>query len=384
MTQAAPDISTASRTPRDPRREPDQAARLRMLVQSLAADPAPARPLAAVPAPAAASRFAPSATPSPTPNPTLAPSPAPAPPLAPSSSSPPVRRARWLVVASGKGGVGKTNIAVNLSIALTRLGHRVTLLDADMGVANADVVCGLTPSARLDSVIDGGRATLASIAVTAPGGFRLVPGTVGLARMASLDEAQRDRLVDSIATLEADSDVLVVDASPGIGPLVARLIAAADLSLIVTTPEPTSITDAYALIKCARLGECAGGEPAKLQLVVNNAADAIQAQAAITRLQSVSLRFLNRPLECLGWIAQDPHVSAAVHARQPLLLRSPRAPAARAIEQLARGLAGPLGLSAHSAAQPLSSRPVVAISPQPSPGTARAGWLSRVIGRARV
>ncbi|MGD9690790.1 MAG: P-loop NTPase [Phycisphaerales bacterium] len=252
----------------------------------------------------------------------------------------PARGARLLTVASGKGGVGKTNIAVNLAIALADQKLRVVLLDADLGVANADVLCGLHPDRRLDRVFNGADVdALAAIpplvdqiAVPAPGGFRLVPGIAGLLRSEQLTEAGCDRLLGAIADLDQASDVIVIDASPGVGPTVTGMLAAADLGLIVTTPEPTAIADAYALIKCMTLTT---GALDRLALVVNGAADRAQAEATRDRIFAVAQRFLGRSPRWGGWIAQDEHVRAAVFARRPFLLRSPSAPASRAVRTLA-------------------------------------------------
>lgn len=270
------------------------------------------------------------------------------------------RSARVLTVASGKGGVGKTNIAVNLAIALTQQKLRVTLLDADLGVANADVLCGLHPGARLDRVWAGGTrdaeapVSIDDIAVRAPGGFRLVPGIAGMLRDRDLTQVGRDRLLEALEELDRTSDVIVVDASPGVGPTVTGMLGAADLGLVVTTPEPTAIADAYALIKCVTLGQrkltgpagstestvvSGGGVPggadsAQLSLLINNARDRIQAQAARDRLAGVCEKFLGLKLHCAGWIAHDEHVPAAVFARHPFLLRSPRCTASRDLLRL--------------------------------------------------
>jgi flagellar biosynthesis protein FlhG len=252
-----------------------------------------------------------------------------------------------LTIASGKGGVGKTSIAVNLAIALTRLRRRVVLVDADLGVANADLLCGLTPAHRTDRVLDrglgpgvpsaGGDAwlrrapTLRDIAIDAPGGFRLVPGAVGLGSMADLDPPRRALLVEQLRGFD-DADVVIADAAAGIGGLVTAFTAAADSTLVVATPEPTSIADAYALIKCAASmsGWHApadrpprGGLPTfgRVGLVVNQAAGAREATAVHARIDAVARRFLGLAVPLAGWVAHDPRVGEAVRARVPYLLR---------------------------------------------------------------
>lgn len=278
------------------------------------------------------------------------------------------RLARVLTIASGKGGVGKTNLSVNLSIALARAGLRVTLIDADVGVANADVLCGLNPAARLDlALADAGHRpsrTLADLAVDAPGGFRLVPGAVAGRRPADADPAQRHRLADGFNQFDGSADLLVVDAPAGVGPTVMTCLHAADRIVVVATPEPTSIADAYALIKSFHLANAdrrdTGGaaSPAsahaqvspdvagdlRVQLVVNSAADAREAHAVHQRIESVARRFLGRRVLLAGWIPADAQVSRAVRARAPLLLASPASSAARAIEHLAGDMLPALGL----------------------------------------
>ncbi|MBY0309306.1 MAG: AAA family ATPase, partial [Phycisphaerales bacterium] len=179
----------------------------------------------------------------------------------------PGRRARVVAVSSGKGGVGKTNLAVNLAIALQRRGVRTTLLDLDLGLANADLLCGLNPPSRLDRAALRD-ITLEALTVLAPGGFRLVPGSVGLGRpgaraavgLGAPSEADTSALA-RLHELDACSDVVILDTGAGMGQLVRSCLAVAELVLLVATPEPTSIADAYALLKVACGGRtCGRGE----------------------------------------------------------------------------------------------------------------------------
>lgn len=300
-------------------------------------------------------------------------------PSEPSAATPHagVARPNFLgVIASGKGGVGKSNIAVNLAIAMTRRGLRVALIDADTGVANADVLCGLSPPPRrrlspafAEADDDRAGIDLAQLAIPAPGGFSLIPGSLGISHAPRWSPATRARLAGALARLEARTDVILVDASPGVGPLVTGLLHAADLGIIVTTPEPTAITDAYALVKCVQAAEAPGAEASRLALVMNNARDSSQAAAATTRLQTACAHFLRRDLSCLATIAHDEHLPAAVFARQPLLLRSPGAPASRAINRLADAIlaqwlpAPNPSVGANTAPQPVVVSPAPARSP---------------------
>lgn len=293
---------------------------------------------------------------------------APRPPLAiqpegrpPRPEPRPRRAAKIVAVASGKGGVGKTNIAVNISIALAALGIRVTLLDADLGTANADVLCGLMPGARLDEVVRsgwGGRS-MRDIAIQAPGGFTLVPGTAGIARMADLTPAQRQRLMDAMAELEHDADVLVIDTAAGVGASVTSFLRIADLGLVVTTPEPTAVADAYALIKCAVGPRAAGTTPAgvgggeaqhrvPLSLLVNQVADGAEAAGVHARVAAVCGRFLGLPLGLAGHVAHDLRVLSAVRARRPFVLTHPRCEASRDMRQVAMRVAQQIGVGRSS------------------------------------
>src|SRR5437762_9268321 len=158
------------------------------------------------------------------------------------------RRASVIAVTSGKGGVGKSNISVNLAIQLAAAGKRVVLLDADLGLANADVLCNVDLPCNLSHVI-ARKKELHEVMVAAPGGFSLIGGASGLARMADLSDDDRERIILALGELEQQADVILIDTGAGISPNVLSFTRAADHVLVVTTPEPTAITDAYAVIK---------------------------------------------------------------------------------------------------------------------------------------
>lgn len=259
-----------------------------------------------------------------------------------------------IAVASGKGGVGKTNVAANLAAVLAGRGHRVVLLDADLGTANADVLCGLRVNARLDHVLtgelgvhDGARRSLADIVVDAPGGFRLIPGSAGVSRLTELSAIDRRALMDGLNALDEQTDVLIIDTAAGIGSGVTSFVAAADVCLVVSTPEPTSLADAYALIKCASTPDGSWGTVGmrpRFQVVMNQCADAAEARRVGARLGAVCDRFLGLRVPMAGWIAQDMRVPEAVRARQLVVLRSPMCEAARNLSQLGASLAQDLAI----------------------------------------
>ena len=250
------------------------------------------------------------------------------------------RIARAIAVSSGKGGVGKTNLAVNLAVAFAARGQRVVLLDADLGLANADVLCGITPRATLEDVVSSDRS-LEEVMVAAPGGFRLVPGASGVSRLADMGQMQRRSVLDQLLRLERTTDVLIVDTGAGIGANSMAFAAAAHSILVTSTPEPTAIADAYGAIKTLVARGCREG----IKLVVNMAMNEDEARAVHARIDRVSRAFLSTPVEYAGSIPLDPMVPLAVRRRTPLLVSAPDSPAARSISRLARSLSGESAVS---------------------------------------
>lgn len=247
----------------------------------------------------------------------------------------PARRARVIAIASGKGGVGKSNVCVNLAIRLSQMGRRVVLLDADLGTANADVLCNLPPGRNLAHVV-AGRQTLQDAIVEAPGGFRLVPGASGLANMAALSEFERRRLVDQLQQLDDNADLVLIDTGAGVSPNVLTFLGSADQQLIVATPEPTAITDAYAVIKT--LCRKADRQRIDVTVLVNMARSEREARKVFDRLDAVCRRFLKVEPRYAGHLLHDPHVGNAVRRRLPFVLSAPQCDAAEGIGHLAHRL----------------------------------------------
>jgi flagellar biosynthesis protein FlhG len=235
-----------------------------------------------------------------------------------------------IAVTSGKGGVGKSNIAVNLAIRFAAAGKDVVLLDADLGLANADVLCNIDLPYNLWHVITRNK-DLTDVLVRAPGGFRLIGGASGLARMADLSSADRQRLVMALGELEQQVDVILIDTGAGISPNVLSFTRAADHVLVVTTPEPTAITDAYAVIKVI------SREPGqrRISLLVNQARSAGEAEAVYDRIAKVARQFLGVSVLAAGHVVLDEQVAAAVRRRIPFVIGAPRCPAAACVSQLA-------------------------------------------------
>src|SRR5262245_32062222 len=228
-----------------------------------------------------------------------------------------VKHCPVVAVTSGKGGVGKTSICVNLAIALAARKHRATLLDADLGLANADVLCGMAPTTRLDSAIalrarDPKSRTLSQISVQAPGGFQLVPGSVGVARMANLTEEQRRTMLDGLLDLARESDVVLIDTRARLSDGVTSFVAAADAAVVVVTPEPTSIADAYAMIKCVVTGRPPGAPAPRIGLIVNEAATKAEGDGVYGRITATAKKFLSLEPTHLGVLHLDDAMPAAV------------------------------------------------------------------------
>ncbi len=246
----------------------------------------------------------------------------------------PRRLAQAIAVTSGKGGVGKSNLAVNLAVCLAKLGRNVCLLDADLGLANVDVLCNLTPRLTLEHVVSG-RCHLAEVMLLAPGGFRLIPGACGVSRLADLNGGDRSVLLDQLFALERVADAVIIDTSAGLSANVLAFAAAAGRVVVVTTPEPTAMTDAYGMIKALS----ALTPRISLDLVVNMVSCRAEAQNVHQRMDRVSRTFLGRSLELAAAIPADPAVREAVHQRIPCTLYAPNSQASGAIRQLARRLA---------------------------------------------
>jgi flagellar biosynthesis protein FlhG len=254
-------------------------------------------------------------------------------------AEPPPRRAlarpaaRSLVLTSGKGGVGTSNLALNLAIALGEAGQRVVLVDADLGLANIDLLCGLTPPSDLGDVLASDRP-LAEVVVSGPGGIRIVPGAHGLRTLVEhLDEAP-SRLAAELAELEDGADFVLVDAGSGLGPATIPLASAADQVVVITTPEPTSVADAHAAIQ--RLRKLA--DPPHLRAVVNQARSAAEAGDVLARLTASSREFLGTVVTPMGHVRADARVPRAVRGRRPFLVAFPRSAASRDVRRLARAL----------------------------------------------
>jgi len=247
----------------------------------------------------------------------------------------PMRTSRSLLFTSGKGGVGTSNLVLNLAIALAEIGQRVVVLDADIGLANLDLLCGLTPRCDLGDVL-AGRCRLVDALVSGPGEIQIVPGAHAIRTGEQELAAGPARLVAELSELEAESDFVLVDAGSGLGPGVAVLAVAAQQAVIVSTPEPTSIADAHAAI--CRFRKLA--VPPRLRVLINQTTSASEAVDVLDQFIASSRQFLGAVISPLGTgsIRADPHVPLAVRGRRPFLMAYPGSAASRGIRRLARAL----------------------------------------------
>lgn len=240
---------------------------------------------------------------------------------------------RVVTVASGKGGVGKTSVVVNLAIALSRAGKRVMVLDADLGMANVDIMLGIIPRYTLYDVFRG-RKTLREIILNGPEKISVIPGGSGIHELANIGLSERDFLISQLKDFAKEVDFLLIDSGAGVSRNVLGFISAADDVIVVVTPEPTSITDAYGVIKILskfKLHE-------KAYIVINRASDVKEARDTVRKLENVVNRFLDIRLNCLGFISDDSTVGKSVKEQKPFMITHAKSRAARETEYLAENL----------------------------------------------
>lgn len=241
---------------------------------------------------------------------------------------------RTIAITSGKGGVGKTSLAVNLGLSLVNQGYRVALLDGDMGLANVDVLLGLTPKYTLRHVIEGDKE-LAEIILQDSSGLYLIPASRGVEALAQLEAADRTRLLTRLTQLEGMIDILLIDTAAGISSNVLSLILAADEAIVVTVPEPTAMTDAYAVIKVLSRHR----SDLRAGIVINMVERPSQAEEVFAQLERVIQRFLKVDVRFAGHVLRDDCVGRAICEQKPFSICFPYAKASRCVADLARSLA---------------------------------------------
>ncbi len=242
--------------------------------------------------------------------------------------------ARVITVTSGKGGVGKSNVSVNLAIQLSRLGKKVLIVDADFGLANIEVMLGLRPKYNLADMMFHGK-DVRDILTPGPENIGFISGGSGLREMTNLDKDQIQSLVTSMYELDQVADIILIDTGAGISDAVIDLVMCSAEVLLVTTPEPTSITDAYALLKTIRRQEAFDPGKMKIRMIGNRVQSYEEGKELFYKMSAVSGKFLQMDMEYMGAIPEDTKLQSAVRKQQPVSIAAPNAPAARAMMELA-------------------------------------------------
>ena len=244
-------------------------------------------------------------------------------------------RATVLAVTSGKGGVGKTNVTINVAIAMARLGLRVGVLDADFGLGNIDVLLGIAPGAHVGHLV-AGEKKLSDVVVRGPHGITIIPASSGLQSMTSLSGLQRDRLLAALDLACRDLDFLLIDTAAGISDNVMEMLKLAERVVLVTSLEPSAIVDAYALTKVLT-----GADATKeIGVVVNGVHTAEEAGLAFRQIETAVRRFLKRSVAYYGHITDDPAVRESVLVQRAIVDHLPQSPASRCYRIVASRLAG--------------------------------------------
>jgi flagellar biosynthesis protein FlhG len=237
-------------------------------------------------------------------------------------------------VASGKGGVGKTNVVANLGLALAREGKKVLVLDADLGLANLDVLLGLVPQWTIEHVLNGTKR-LGEILLEGPGGIKILPASSGLPQLTALSEAQLLVLQDEIERLTQAYDVLLIDTAAGISSNVTFFASAAHEIIVVVSPEPTSLTDAYALMKVLSRRH----REQRFRVLVNMVKHQREAIQVFRKLDRAAERFLHLSLDAIGFIPQDDYLPLSVTEQRAVVDLFPKAPSSKAFLQLGAAVA---------------------------------------------
>lgn len=235
-----------------------------------------------------------------------------------------------ITVSSGKGGVGKTTVSLNLAIALAQRKRRVVLLDGDLGLGNINVMLGTRPERDLSHVIDG-KCSLEEALIKGPWGISILPAGTGYEDMADLEHEARARLLAALHGLKRLADILIIDTGAGIGTNVLSFAMAADVILVVVTPDVASITDAYSLVKLISRSPGFG----RLEMLINRALDREAGEAVAVKMRGVVKKFLSRDITGLGVVPEDQHVQQALSMRKPLLLSHPKCQASMVLRSVA-------------------------------------------------
>ena len=245
--------------------------------------------------------------------------------------------ARVITVTSGKGGVGKSNTAINLAIQFRKMGQKVIILDADFGLANIEIMFGAVPKHNLCDLIYQGK-NIKDIITWGPMEVGFISGGSGIAGMSNLSRDYLNYIVQNLVQLDEMADTIIIDTGAGISDAVLEFLVASGEILLVTTPEPTSITDSYSLLKALNRHPRYSSETTTVKVIANKVTDETEAEALFSKLEAVVVRYLRVPITYLGMIPQDQQLARAVMQQMPVSLETPRARASLAYEALAAKL----------------------------------------------
>jgi len=240
------------------------------------------------------------------------------------------QKTRIIAVTSGKGGVGKTNVATNMGIAYAQMGKKVIVLDADLGLANVNVIMNVIPQYNLYHVIKK-QKRLSEIIIDTEYGIKLIVGASGFAKIANMGEAERNEFINEMYTL-SDVDIIIIDTSAGVSKNVLSFVAAADEVVIITTSEPTAITDAYGIIKV--IATEVDNMNLNLKMIINRVDSAAEGKRIADRMINIAAQFLNLKIEYLGFIYNDPLVTKAVLKQKPFIIAEPNGKAASCLKHI--------------------------------------------------
>jgi len=243
----------------------------------------------------------------------------------------PSKNVKVYCVTSGKGGVGKTNLSVNLGLAIQSLGKKVLLIDADLGLANIDVVLGLYPKYNLSHILSIGK-TIQDIILEGPMGISILPGASGIYNLANVSYTELELLIDSFKSIADNFDIIIIDTGAGISKNIISFIQSSDETIVVTTPEPSAVTDAYAMIKISR-NYCD-----KIHVIVNKADNYKEAEYTMDKLSKSTKKFLNIHINYLGLVLEDKVVYKANMKQTPFFINYPDSLASKCLMNISRRL----------------------------------------------
>lgn len=247
--------------------------------------------------------------------------------------------ARVITVTSGKGGVGKSNVSINLAIQFRKMGQRVIILDADFGLANIEIMFGTVPKHNLCDLIYKGK-NIKDIITWGAGDVGFISGGSGIVGMSNLSKDYLDYIIHNLIQLDAIADVIIIDTGAGISDAVMEFLVASGEILLVTTPEPTSITDSYSLLKALNRHPRFSVENSKIKVIANRVGKVSEGQQLFDKLKVVANKYLKLPIDYLGAIPWDKQLTEAVMQQKPVSLSYPNAKAALAFEEIAAKLMG--------------------------------------------